>query len=677
MALIPVENVGQLGIVKDQSPWQIPLNAWSDGNNVKTDEGSIKKALGYSSVMETVPVAPYFIIHIVSGIVEFWVIGGTAAIHVYDNTKKADLLDGAITSTSSTGAITVDSTTDFQSKGTITIDSEQISYTGKTSTTFTGITRGANSTTGATHADNAVVTRTKKWYDITRSSSAYSMDTEENWSGTVIGGVLVMTNGTDKPQYWALVDGVPESTQLMQDLNDWPSTTLLDGAITSTSSTSNITVDSTASFPVSGTFTVDSEDISYTGRTATTFTGISRAQNSTTGATHLDNATAYVSVTCNAMKSFRSFLIALNVSKAGINYPRLVKWSTEAGIQTTPTSWDETLATVDAGEFELADTKGDILDGLQLRDTFMIYKEDSTYAVTYVGTPFILSFRQISPTIGMISKNCVVEYPGGHALLGNGDFYVNDGRTLKSILPPKLRKYVFNTIDGEELDKCFVVADYGRSEILFCFSSDGGVTTQADEAIVWNYNTNTFTIRSLPGLGHIGYGNITDPAVETTWAAATTTWTTVSGIWTMSYSTVEDVLVFASPENTEIYRDNSGYQEDGSDMTSFVERTGITLNERGQEDHITVKNIKAIYPKINIDSTNTINVYLATQMSTEDAVTWSDAVAFNPDSQSKVSVRGSGRFYGVKFESTTDMDWKLAGYTLEVQDTGRRGERSY
>ena len=181
----------------------------------------------------------------------------------------------------------------------------------------------------------------------------------------------------------------------------------------------------------------------------------------------------------------------------------------------------------------------------------------------------------------------------------------------------------------------------------------------------------------LPGLGHIGYGNITDPAVETTWAAATTTWATVSGIWTMSYSTVEDVLVFASPENTEIYRDNSGYQEDGSDMTSFVERTGITLNERGEEDHITVKNIKAIYPKINIDSTNTINVYLATQMSTEDAVTWSDAVAFNPDSQSKVSVRGSGRFYGVKFESTTDMDWKLAGYTLEVQDAGRRGERSY
>ena len=45
MALVPVDNVGQVGIVKDQNPWQLPPNVWSDGNNVKTDEGAIKKAL--------------------------------------------------------------------------------------------------------------------------------------------------------------------------------------------------------------------------------------------------------------------------------------------------------------------------------------------------------------------------------------------------------------------------------------------------------------------------------------------------------------------------------------------------------------------------------------------------------------------------------------------------------
>ena len=610
MALIPIEQVGQYGIVKDQNPWQLPPNVWTDGNNVKTDEGSMRKALGYASVMTTVPVAPYYITHLVAGIVEFWVIGGLTAIHVYDNTLKATELDGAMTSSSSTSAIDVDSTADFQSKGTITIESEQITYTSKTATAFGGtITRGANGTTAATHADDLAVNRTKKWYDITRSSGAYEATAAENWTSTAIGGVLILTNGVDDPQYWALVSGVPESTQLMQDLNNWPG-----------------------------------------------------------------------SVECKSMRAFRSFLVALNVTKSDVNYPRLVKWSTEAAIQTTPTSWDETSATVDAGEYELADSRGDILDGMPLRDNFMIYKEDSTYIMSYVGTPFIFSFRQLSPTVGAIAKNCVVEYPAGHAIFGNGDFYINDGRTLKPILPPKLKSYVFTTIDGEAISKSFVVADYGRSEILFCFSKDGGVTVQVDKAIVWNYNTNTFTIRDLPGVGHIGYGNILDPNVMTSWDAApatTDTWATVSGAWTMSYPTVENVLMFASAEDTKIYRDNSGNAEDTSNMTSYIERTGLSMGSQGQPDHTTVKRITAIYPKFNIDSTNTINCYLGTQMSTEDSVTWSAAVAFNPDTQSKISVRGSGKYYGVKFESTTDMDWKLDGYSIEVNDAGRRGERSY
>ena len=223
MALVPVDNVGQYGIVKDQNPWQLPPNVWSDGNNVKTDEGSIKKALGYASVMETVPAAPYYITHLVSGINEYWVIGGTAAIHVYDNTSKTDVLSADINASATT--IAVDSTTDFETAGTVTIGSEQVTYTGKTSTTFTGCTRGANSTTAASHLDNAVVTRTKKWYDITRSSGAYSTTAAENWAATVIGGVLIMTNKVDDPQYWALAAGVPDTAQKMQHVNNWPAST--------------------------------------------------------------------------------------------------------------------------------------------------------------------------------------------------------------------------------------------------------------------------------------------------------------------------------------------------------------------------------------------------------------------------------------------------------------------
>jgi len=50
------------------------------------------------------------------------------------------------------GTITVASTTGFSSSGTLQIDSEQFTYTGVTSTTFTGVTRAVNSTSAAAHS---------------------------------------------------------------------------------------------------------------------------------------------------------------------------------------------------------------------------------------------------------------------------------------------------------------------------------------------------------------------------------------------------------------------------------------------------------------------------------------------------------------------------------------------
>lgn len=675
MAFIPIDKVGEVGIVKETSPWQLPPNVWSDGNNIKTEESSIKKTPGYSEVMATCPVAPYHILQLTLGIPEFWIVAGLAAIYVYDNTSSSTLLNGGINDSVTT--VTVDSTTGFESVGTITIGTENISYTGKTATTFTTCSRGADSTSPDDHSDDASVTRATKWYNITRSSGAYSATADENWTSTIIGGVLVMTNNYDKPQYWALTGGVPLSSTLMQDLSNWPSLTLLDGAITTTDGTDDIDVDSTEDFPTSGTFTVDSEDIAYTGKDATTFTGISRAQNSTTGATHSDNAPAFVSVYAKSIRAFRSFLVALNIQRGGVDYPRIVKWSTEAGIQGVPSSWNETTSIVDAGEFELADTKGDIQDGLQLRDTFMIYKEDATYSMNFVGTPFIFSFRQLSPTIGAIAKNCVAEFDGGHAIFGKGNFYINDGQRLKPILPQKLKEYVFTTLDGAQVNKCFVVADYGRTEILFCFTADGAATNHPNKAVVWNYITNTFCIRDLPDVAHMGYGNVGNPTTATTWAATSDTWVGETGPWTMSYDLQDKVLLFSDPSNTKLYRDRSGNKEDTANMTSYVERTGLSMNAQGQPDHTTVKRISSIWPKMSASGTDTINVYLGTQMSTEGGISWNAPVTFNPDEQSKVSVRGTGKMYAIRFESTTDMNWELDGYTIEVDNVGKRGSRSY
>lgn len=95
----------------------------------------------------------------------------------------------AIPNPSSTAAIQVVSTTDAASTGTILIGTELISYTSKTPTTFTGITRGVGSSTTSSHPINSDVTsaqispaniRTLVIINKTDGTSGVSLDTSTN-----------------------------------------------------------------------------------------------------------------------------------------------------------------------------------------------------------------------------------------------------------------------------------------------------------------------------------------------------------------------------------------------------------------------------------------------------------------------------------------------------------------
>ena len=80
--------------------------------------------------------------------------------YIANNVEQEDDIVTTTTSTTHTDSvtsITVSSTSGFDSSGTIHIANEEITYTGTTSTTFTGCTRGANSTTAASIASGVQV----------------------------------------------------------------------------------------------------------------------------------------------------------------------------------------------------------------------------------------------------------------------------------------------------------------------------------------------------------------------------------------------------------------------------------------------------------------------------------------------------------------------------------------
>ena len=99
-------------------------------------------------------------------------------------------LTNAIPNSSSTATIVVASTANFASAGTLLIEQELISYTGKTATTFTGITRSVYGSSGSSHSAGVYVTEAQGVasastalaipYDTTDTSNQVALDPLDN-----------------------------------------------------------------------------------------------------------------------------------------------------------------------------------------------------------------------------------------------------------------------------------------------------------------------------------------------------------------------------------------------------------------------------------------------------------------------------------------------------------------
>ena len=91
--------------------------------------------------------------------------GGKLSILQYNDyinqfvTQEDEINTTTLDGTLSVGATTINvaSTTGFDSTGTLHIGNEEVTYTGTTSTSFTGVSRGANSTTDSEHSSGVQV----------------------------------------------------------------------------------------------------------------------------------------------------------------------------------------------------------------------------------------------------------------------------------------------------------------------------------------------------------------------------------------------------------------------------------------------------------------------------------------------------------------------------------------
>ena len=130
------------------------------------------------------------------------------------------LINGTdLASDTSATTVTVDSTASFEASGFLKIEDEIIQYTGKTSTTFTGLIRGSAGTTAATHADNVAVFE---------ASGGIGMETTETagggtirlWSQDNFGEDLIFNQRDGFVFYWDKSNGLSTRAQNLIERSD-------------------------------------------------------------------------------------------------------------------------------------------------------------------------------------------------------------------------------------------------------------------------------------------------------------------------------------------------------------------------------------------------------------------------------------------------------------------------
>ncbi|MDB2696858.1 flagellar hook-basal body complex protein [Alphaproteobacteria bacterium] len=236
--------------------------------------------------------------------------------------KQANtLLNGAITNSATT--LTVDTTEGFPTSGTLLIGTEEMTYTGKTSTTFTGVTRNTNSAGAATALDDATVKLASFSEDIfsgftdqLRNTFAAAAVTS---SAPAAAGTLTVGSTAGFPDTGTIKVGNEHMTYTAKTATTFTigvkaqdntttytaPTAVLDGAITASSTSIIVDGFQNGPFPESGTLLIGTEHVTYTGYTSSsttrpypndasievTFTGLTRGVNGTTAASGSDNAT--------------------------------------------------------------------------------------------------------------------------------------------------------------------------------------------------------------------------------------------------------------------------------------------------------------------------------------------------------------------------------------------------
>jgi hypothetical protein len=336
-------------------------------------------------------------------------------------------LNGTINS--SVTSIVLTSATGFGASGTILVDNELITYSGVSTNTLTGCTRGASGTIAAAHTTGAVVQLANTfggWGDPAEATISTQLRT---WTQTSFGQELIF-NPRNGPLYIWTVNANP---------NIWSRAQYLGPSVTITGSfTPSITTDAYCPVVASSVLVSDSS----------------------------------------------RFVIAFGCNDYGATAqtPLLVRWSDQESFAT----WYPQ-ATNQAGSYLLSHGS-QIMAAIQTRQEILVLTDTAIYSMQYLGPPYVWGFQIMGDNISVMSPNSAITVNNVTYWMGTDKFYMYTGRV--ETLPCTLRQYIFDDINLQQSFQVCCGTNEAYNEIWWFYCSAGSTTV--DKYVIFNHLERTW-----------------------------------------------------------------------------------------------------------------------------------------------------------------------------------------
>jgi hypothetical protein len=246
--------------------------------------------------------------------------------------------------------------------------------------------------------------------------------------------------------------------------------------------------------------------------------------------------------------------------------PLLIRFAS----QDDPVMWTP-LVTNSAG-FLRVSRGSRIVRALATRQEILVFTDTHLYTLQFLGTTDVFGLQEYADNISIMGPRVAISANNITYWMGLDKFYMYDGRV--KTLPCTLREYVFKDINFAQADQVVCGTNEGFNEVWWFYPS--GTSTWVDRYVIYNH------LDQLWYYGQLGR----------------TAWLDVS-------SRNLPVAVYTDPTQTpgELYTHESGIDDDGVPMVSFIQSSDFDITDNSGETFMLTRRM---IPDINFNTSTAV-----------------------------------------------------------------------